>query len=124
MAALVRDYAIERGIQFVRQITITGSGVPLDLTGATIEALIRESRYPEDIRSAVFGTGQFVQSWDTAIVGAATGGTFKISLPIAKTLAMRRGVYDYDVVILFSTGEKRRVLRGQLTVEEVVSRAD
>lgn len=123
MSALVRNYTIERGIQFSRQITITSGSVALDLTGAVIAAQVRVSRLPTEYRPFATGTGPLATTFDIALVGAATAGVFTISLPIDKTLLLARGDYDYDVVITFADSKKRRVLMGILTVTEITTHA-
>lgn len=121
MAALVRNYTIERGIQFSRQITITSGSTPVDLTGATVSAQVRTSRLPTDFRPFPTGTGPLITSFDFALVGLATAGRFSISLTIAKTLLLARGEYDYDVIITFADSSKRRIISGILTAIETTT---
>jgi hypothetical protein len=123
MAALVRNYTIERGIQFSRQITITSGSAPLDLTGATVAAEVRVSRLPTEFRPFATGTGPLVTSFDAALAVDPTTGIFTITLPIAKTLLLARGDYDYDVVITFADAKKRRILMGILTITEITTHA-
>ncbi len=123
MAALVRDYTLERGIQFRRQITINDTTTTLlDLTGISIAALVRLSRLPTDIRSLSFGTGPIVTAFDIIIAEPVTG-KFIMQLPIAKTLLLQRAKYDYDVVLTFASADKRRILKGTISVEEIASDA-
>lgn len=123
MAVVVKNYTVERGIAFSRQITITSGSAPVDLTGAVIEAQVRLSKLPTEYRAFPTGTGPLVTSFDVALVGLATAGIFKITLSIAKTLLMERAEFDYDVVITFTDGTKRRVLAGILTATEVTTHA-
>jgi hypothetical protein len=122
MGALIRDYTIERGIPFIREVSILTGTTPLDLTGATIEAFIRESKYPTEVSNRPTGTGDKITSFDTAIVGPGTDGKFTFELTIEKSLLLKRGVYDYDIVITFADTSKRRVLMGLLTAVEVTTR--
>lgn len=121
MSALIRNYTIERGIQFRRQITITSGEVAVDLTGATFAAQVRVSRLPTEFRLFPTGIGPLITSFDIALVGLATAGVFTITLPINKTLLLARGDYDYDVIITFADTTKRRVLAGILTVTEITT---
>jgi hypothetical protein len=117
--ALIRNYTIERGIPFSRTVTVSSGGSALDLTLATIAGKIRVAR-------SLPGTGAFVVSFTTAIVGLATAGVFTFSLPIADTLLIGAGAaYDYDIVITFSPTSKRRPLAGILTgVESSTTHVD
>jgi hypothetical protein len=123
MAAVVRNYTVERGIPFSRQITITSGGVPVDLTGATIEAMVRLSQLPTEYRAYPTGTGPLVTSFDITIPDP-TLGKFLIKLPEDKTVLMARGLYDYDVIITFTPSDKKRVLAGILTAVEITTHAD
>jgi hypothetical protein len=122
MASIVRNYTVERGIPFSRQITVTSGGVAVDLTGATIEAQVRLAKLPEEYRYRPTGTGPLITSFDVDIP-IYTDGKFTIKLPENKTLLMGRGEYDYDVIITFPTGTKNRVLAGILTAVEVTTHA-
>jgi hypothetical protein len=123
MAAIVRDYTIERGIPFSREIDILlADNSPLDLTGVTFLADVRLSKLPTDISAVPPGTGAF----QTAFVCTAANpvdGKLIIALTTVQTLALPRGVYDYDVVLTFPSGDKRRILMGVLTVVEIASHA-
>lgn len=121
MAALVRNYTIERGIQFARTISISDLSGPLDLTGVTFEAEIRTSQLPTDVRPFATGTGPLITSFDLEAVDPATNGVLTMSLTIENTLLLERGVFDYDVILTFPSGEKRRILMGLLTVVEITS---
>lgn len=123
MAALVRNYIVERGIAFSRQITITSGSTPVDLTGAVIEAQVRLSKLPTEYRPFPTGTGSLITSFDVALAVDPTTGVFTITLPISKTLLLARGEYDYDVVITFPDASKRRILKGILTVTEITTHA-
>jgi hypothetical protein len=123
MAAVVRNYTVERGIKFSRQITIKSGGVPVDLTGATIEAQVRLSQLPTEYRAYPTGTGPLITSFEINIP-TPTNGAFFITLPEANTLLMERGEYDYDVIITMASTDKWRVLAGLLYAVEIVTHAD
>jgi hypothetical protein len=121
MAALVRNYTIERGIQFSRQITIYDlPGHALDLTGSTIEGEIRLSRLPTDIRSFPTGTGPLVTNFDITIAVGSTG-VFTFALTIVKTLLLIRADYDFDLVLTPLVGSKQRLVMGLISSVDITS---
>lgn len=123
MAAIARNYTIERGIQFVRQITLTSGTSPLDLTGVTIEGKIRLSELPTEIRPATPGTGAVITEFDITVATPATG-VFLFGLTIIKSeLFVVGAVYDFDIVLTLSNGDRRRILMGQLTIEGITTDA-
>jgi hypothetical protein len=129
MAALVRNYTIERGVPFSRQITFTEITGALDLTGVTAAAYVRTSQMPTDIRAFAFGEGPKITEFEVVIADPTTDGVLTISLTSEDTLLLLRGAYDYDVILTFPGNEeepetKRRVLMGILTAIEVVTRED
>ncbi len=129
MAALVRNYTIERGVPFSRQITFTEVTGPLDLTDVEAEAFVRTSQMPTDIRAFAFGEGPKIVEFEVVVAEPPTNGVLTISLTSEDTLLLLRGAYDYDVMLTFpgeeeEPGPKRRVLMGVLTAVEVATRED
>jgi hypothetical protein len=122
--AVVRNYTIERGIAFTRQVTLKAAGTPLDLTGATVAGDVRLSELPTDIRAFPTGTGGLITSLDCAIADDPTSGVFTFGLSLNKTILLVRGVYDYDIIVTFPPSDKRRVIMGQLTSVEITTHAD
>lgn len=122
MASIVRNYTVERGIPFSRQITITSGGVAVDLTGATIEAQVRLVKKPTEYRYLPTGTGPLITTFDVDL-SAPLQGKFTIELTEAKTLLMERAEYDYDVIITFPDNSKKRVLAGILSAVEITTHA-
>ena len=120
--AVLRNYTIERGIQFARNVTVTHSGAPVDLTGVEILGQIRLSQRPTDIRRYPTGTGPLATSFDFAFISDnPASGKFTMELTVTNSATLLRADYDYDVILNFPSGEKRRILRGVLTVVQPVS---
>jgi hypothetical protein len=121
MAALVRNYTIERGIQFSRVITITDSGAAVDLTGVTLDGQLRLSQLPTDIRAFPTGTGPVATTLDLALAVDPTSGKFTVGLSGTKSAALVRGLYDYDVILVFPSTDKIRCLLGIISIVQTTS---
>lgn len=84
---------------------------PLDITGYTIDADIRETDTLTQI--ATFSIS----------LTSAPNGSFELSLSPATTAALAAGIYGYDLYMTSTSGERYYYLRGSVTVERTLSRA-
>jgi hypothetical protein len=113
MAAITNFY-IDTGSNFGAVITVKGSdGLPLRLTGFTVESYIRKSyasRTHIDFHAQVY---------------SEVGGQIRLSLSNADTNAIKPGRYMYDVEITqTSTGEKLRVSEGIIIFTPQITKPD
>jgi hypothetical protein len=92
------------GDTWSQQFQFVESGVPLDLTSATITAEAR-------------GTNGLELQLPTGIVGAATNGTISIGLPATGVLI---DLYDYDIQIV-KAGNTVTWVNGRLQVRPDVT---
>jgi hypothetical protein len=121
MAALVRNYTIERGIQFSRLITITDGGSKVDLTGVTLAGQLRVSQFPTDIRAYPTGTGPVAVTLDLDLAEDPTTGKLTFGLSDTKSAALERGLYDFDVILTFPSQDKQRIIYGIITIVQTTS---
>jgi hypothetical protein len=118
MAALVRNYTIERGIQFSRVVKITTNGNAADLTGVTFLGAIRLSQLPTDIRAFPTGTGPIATSFD---FDSETPGQLTFALTNEKSAVLERADYDYYIILAWPSGDKQRSLLGIITIIQTSS---
>lgn len=121
MAALVRNYTIERGIQFNRLVTITDQGAAVNLTGVTLTGQLRVSQFPTDIRAYPTGTGPVAVGFDLALDAVPTAGKLTFGLSVTKSAALERGLYDFDVILTFPSTDKQRIIYGIITIVQTTS---
>ena len=109
--AAVSNLYIDQGADFSTTISLTDSnGQVLSLTGYSAVGQIRKT-YGSSSVAATFGTS----------LSAATG---QITLTLTDTVTggMSSGRYVYDIIITDSSGDKTRILEGQVTITPSVSR--
>lgn len=101
---------IECGADFVLPFTwYDNNGVPYDLTGATVEAQLRE--YPEA-----------VDSYDFVCSHNGAGGRITITLPQEITSQISFSYGTYDVFVNLPEGGRKRPLHGEVTVQDYVTK--
>ena len=110
--ANISNLYIDQGSDFSSVITVKAvSGLPLDLTGFTVASQIRKS-----FSSSAFHTF-------ACEVLDATTGRIRISISASATEAIVPGRWLYDVEITqTSTGKKKRVVEGIVTVTPQITR--
>ena len=114
MAAGYQDQYIEKGTDFVSQLTLKDSyGNPYNLTSFTVNSQARIS----------YITSNVALQFTTSIADAANG-VIQLSANSATTANIVPNYASklvYDVVITDPTGLKSRVLEGQITVSPSVT---
>lgn len=101
--ASVENIYIDQGSDYSAVITVSGpNGLPIVLTGFTIEAQIRK----------YYGSST-AYCFKVEIVDEQTG-KIRIALPSDVSQSMRYGRYVYDVRIISPENKKYRVVEGQL----------
>ena len=109
--AIAQNIIIDQDSDYSQEFTAkTDAGVVIDLTGASIDGMIRKS----------FASTAYT-SFATATV-SATAGTFTLALTDVQTAALERGRHVYDVRVLDSTSTYTRVQEGVATVSPGVTR--
>ena len=108
--AIYEDLEIEQGSSFKYTIDIkTGSGSVYDLSNHTIAAQMKKS-YNSFIIAATF-----------AAVTTDTAGQIQLSLTAAQTIVIKAGRYVFDVIMETPSGDKYRVVEGQITISPGVT---
>ena len=109
--AVYSDLSIDQGSDFSADITVEDStGTVGNLSGYTVAGQMRKTY-----------TSTTATNF-TAVVSSATNGVVTISLGNSVTNSLKAGRYVYDVEITkTSTGEKTRVVEGQVTINPGVT---
>ena len=109
--ASVSNLYIDQGSDFSFTVDMTNSdGTAMDLSGYTATAHIRKA-YTSTSTAAVFSTSV-----------SEVSGQITLLLTGTQTSALDFGRYVYDCVIISSSGDKTRVLEGQVIVTPGVTR--
>ena len=110
--AVYANLTIDQGSDFFSSVSVEGAnGLPFDLTGYTARGHIRRSYQSQTAYPF------------TALVNDPTDGEIEISLGNTATSQMKAGRYLYDIEITkTSTGERTRVVEGQVEVTPGVTR--
>lgn len=99
------DGAIVQGSTWSMQITLTDSaGAAISLSGAAVHCQLRDT----------YG-GTLLETATTAITDAANG-IFTVGLSAAETAVLNFSECLYDVLVIYSGGNREYVLRGKLTL--------
>lgn len=110
--ATISNLFIDQDADFTTTVTVNDStGTALDLTNFTALAMLRKS-----YQSSTATT------FTSAFVSPRTTGQITISLTDTQTAALESGRYVYDLVITDASGNKTRVVEGNVTVNPSVSR--
>ena len=109
--AIAQNIIIDQDSDYSQQfIAKTDAGVVIDLTGSSLDAMVRKS----------FASTSST-SFTTAVV-SATAGTFTLALTDAQSAALERGRHVYDVRVTDSTSTITRIQEGVATVSPSVTR--
>ena len=110
--ASISNLFVDQGIDFSISIALTDStNSALNLTGSSFLAQIRKSHGSSTVK------GPFPASHD------GTGGNLTLSLTDVQTAAIEAGRYVYDVLQTDASGDKTRLMEGQLIMTPSVSRS-
>ncbi len=117
MAALKRDYTIERGVDFKRKFRLVNKLTqdPIDLTGYSGRM---HARNPKDDEVKLL---DFTDINGGIILGGALG-TIEIVYLGGDSKAILWKEAEYDLELTSSTGGLSRFLQGKLTVDYQVTR--
>tara|TARA_B100001079_G_scaffold112534_1_gene96799 strand:+ start:180 stop:518 length:339 start_codon:yes stop_codon:yes gene_type:complete len=109
--AVLSNLSVDQGSDFSAEVVVEDStGNVANLTGFTGAGQIRKTYSSSTATNFV------------VVVTNAAGGLLTLSLANAVTNAMKSGRYVYDVEITeTSSGEKTRVVEGQLTINPGVT---
>ena len=109
--AIAQNIIIDQDSDYSQQFTAkTDAGVVIDLTGSSLDGMIRKSF-----------AASTATSFTTAIV-SATAGTFTLALTDVQSAALERGRHVYDVRVTDSTSTITRIQEGVATVSPSVTR--
>jgi len=109
--AIYSNLTVDQGSTFSAYVDVTDAdGDALDITNYTVEGQIRKTY--SSLNSVSFD----------ATISNALGGTIRLILSDTQTNSMKAGRYVYDVEITSPSGEKTRVLEGQVEVTPGVTR--
>ena len=109
--AIAQNIIIDQDSDYSQQFEAkTDAGVVIDLTGSTLDGMIRKSF-----------ASTTATSFTTAIV-SATAGTFTLALTDVQSAALERGRHVYDVRVTDSTSTITRIQAGVATVSPSVTR--
>ena len=109
--AIAQNIIIDQDSNYSQQFEAkTDAGVVIDLTGSTLDGMIRKSF-----------ASTTATSFTTAIV-SATAGTFTLALTDVQSAALERGRHVYDVRVTDSTSTITRIQEGVATVSPSVTR--
>jgi hypothetical protein len=107
----ISNLYIDQGSDFSTTVTINDSaGSALDLTNYTASAQIRKT-YSSSTYTA------FTTTFDTD----RTTGIIKLALTNTQTVALKSGLYVYDVLISDVNSVKTRVVEGSATISPMVT---
>ena len=110
--ATISNLFIDQDADFTTTVTVNDSaGAALDLTNYTALGMIRKT-----YQSSTATT------FTSSFVSPRTTGQITISLTDTQTAALESGRYVYDLVITDASGNKTRVVEGNVTVNPSVSR--
>lgn len=110
-----RDFVIPQGVTYpIKMRYLDSAGDPIDLTGATVRAQLREQI--TDTSAAI----------DCTIANGKaflTSGTwyFGFTLDPDDTLALDATAYFYDLIVTKSDGDVTRALQGKITLTPAVT---
>ena len=109
--AIAQNIIIDQNSDYSQQFTAkTDAGVVIDLTGSSLDAMVRKS----------FAASS-ATSFSPTIV-SATAGTFTLALTDVQTAALERGRHVYDVRVTDTTSTITRIQEGVATVSPSVTR--
>lgn len=110
--AVYANLTIDQGSDFFSSVTVEGAnGLPFDLTGYSARGQIRRSYASQTAYPF------------TVLINSPADGEIEISLGKTATTQMKAGRYVYDIEITdSSTGDRTRVVEGQVEVTPGVSR--
>ena len=110
--AIAQNIIIDQDSDYSQQFTAkTDAGVVIDLTGSTLDGMIRKSF-----------ASTTATSFTTAKVAPHTAGIFTLALTDVQTAALERGRHVYDVRVTDSTSTITRIQDGVATVSPSVTR--
>lgn len=105
------DISIEQGADFALSLTLKdGLGDPIDATGETIEAHIRQAWDKPKI--AEFS----IENSDAAV------GKITLILPGADSESIAPGAFFYDVLYVNIDGVRRRIIEGACTIKPAITK--
>ena len=110
--ATISNLFVDQDADFTTTVTVNDStGSALDLTNYTALGMIRKT-----YQSSTATT------FTSSFVSPRTTGQITISLTDTQTSALESGRYVYDLFITDASGNKTRVVEGNVTVNQSVSR--
>ena len=113
MAAAIQDITIEQGSDFLLGLLFKDNrGTPLDLTGVTGVAQVRQNI--DDVAALC----DFVITFDTnRSTGKAT-----LFIPASVTSNLDFTVGEWDLKFTYLTGAVKRIMKGKVTLDKEITR--
>lgn len=95
---------------------LDSGGLPVDLTGATVEMVLQASEpLPTTSPLPPYDTAEYQYGSDSEITVSAS--QILIEIPASSTKTYSQDVYYYDMFIRFPSGEPQALMSGMLLVE-------
>jgi hypothetical protein len=114
MAAATYNLIIDKGSDYAVQLTLTQSGVPINLNGYSARAQLRTTKN---------ATGDPIANFTCTVLSPNTDGKIHVQLPNAVTSNVSPGKYHYDLEIYTANDNTvTRLLQGDVTITPEVTR--
>ena len=108
------DITIYEGAEYeLTMLFEISDGVPVDLTGMVFSMKIRD-----ELTSATS------EDWSSYISHGSTNGTITLAVPAAETIDWGYTTGVYDIEFLQTDGKIYKLMRGNVTIVEEVTRTD
>jgi len=107
MSAGLYNITVEQGSDYQLTLTCTqdDGGAPINFTGATIYAQIKQQD------SAETSVGNFT------VTNGGTSGVLTLTLPGSVSVNYVAGIHKYDVLVQYSTNVRQRLIEGYCTID-------
>lgn len=121
---LEKNYTIQRGLTFKRVLTLKSGGALLDLTGYSVAGQVRV-RDEGTLFSPGAGESVLDELAEIAADQTVEGGSRgRITLDFTLGEYAAGGSYYYDVILTYPNNDRRQVIKGIVSMEEVNTHAD
>lgn len=110
------DFKVVQGASLSDELAYTVDDVAVDFTGATAEMIVRKLATDTDAVLTLATAGA------AGITLGGAAGTATVEVTAAQSAALTPGVYVYDLLITYASGDVLAFVAGQFIVEQVVTR--
>jgi hypothetical protein len=105
------DLVINQKSDFTVTFAVKDNGVPIDLTGYSVQAKLKPEFTSPDSLAIAFTTS----------VTNAAAGTLTLNLTSTETAALTQPRYYYDTVITSNSGFRSRIVEGKITISKGIT---